>query len=131
VVRLRGAGASVSAPTASGGADPGGHSGCGAGRDHAVRSSERSIRAAGTDDRANGAHPHDSASLVEGTGEDRGDDRAEGFTVPDRLSLAHGVTFGLTITFGVPHGVTFGFSVTFGLTESIGARSRQQFKDGS
>ncbi len=109
---LRRVGATVSAGTLSGGADPGGRAGRSGGRDHAVRGAERSIRAAATDDRADGAHHRDDAHPFEGPRDDRGDDRANGFPVPDHLSLAHGVSlsvsFGLTIPLGNP--------LSFGLT---------------
>jgi hypothetical protein len=100
---LRQVGASVSASAPSGRSSPGVRAGCGIGRDGVVRSAEWSVRAADTDNRANGPH-HDVHPF------DRPrDDGAVGDA--DRLSLAHAVPFGFP--------VSFGFLVPFGLTETI------------
>ena len=121
VVLLRRVGAPVSANTPSGGADPGGHDGCGGRSDYAFRSAEWTIRAS-TQDRANGAH-HRYVRPFEGPredrGEDRGEDRAVSFTVRrDRLSLTYVVTFAITFA------ITFAFSVSLGIAESIKAKRR-------
>ncbi len=92
VVRLRRVGTSVSAPTPRGRAGSGVLAGGSGGRGGVVGSTERPIRAAATS-RANcGPHYDDVRAF------DRPRDYRAAGVVPERLSisLAHGVSFGLT-----------------------------------
>src|SRR5215210_3119969 len=90
VVRLRRMGASVSAPTLGGCASSGLLAGRGGGRGRVVGSTEWPIRAAAPP-RANGPH-HDARPLDRA----RNDGAADGVADRRSISLAHGVSFGLT-----------------------------------
>jgi hypothetical protein len=103
MVRLRRAGASVSASTPSGRAGPGVRAGRGGARDGVVRSAEWPVRTAGPH-RANGANHDDEARPFDGPRDDRAAD------VSGRLSVS------------LTHAVPFGFAVSLSFTGSIEAR---------